>query len=132
MTLALVRPLSFMNLSGGPVAKAARAYGVEVGRIIAVHDDVESAFGRVRAKLGGGLAGHNGLRSLTERLGTRDYPRVRLGIGRQRAGDRRDLADWVLSPFEPDEEPLPMIEAAADCVELIASDGIAAALERYP
>ena len=131
-TLALFRPLGFMNLSGVPVHKAARSYGTSPEQIVAVHDDVESAFGRVRAKLGGGLAGHNGLRSLTERLGTRDYARVRLGIGRQRPGDRRALADWVLSPFEPDEDVMPMIESAADCVELIAREGIEAALERYP
>ena len=70
-----------MNLSGGPVAKAAKAYGLGPDRVVVVHDDLESAFGRVRAKLGGGLAGHNGLRSLAERLGTRDFPRVRLGVG---------------------------------------------------
>ncbi len=97
-----------------------------------VHDDVEAKFGQVRAKLGGGLGGHNGLRSVAERLGTRDFGRVRCGIGRQRAGDRRDLADWVLSPFEPDEDPQPMIQAAADCVELIAREGIEAALAAYP
>ena len=95
-TVALLRPLGFMNLSGGPVQKAVRAYGLGPEQVVCVHDDVEAAFGQVRAKLGGGLGGHNGLRSVAERLGTRDFARVRCGIGRQRAGDRRDLADWVL------------------------------------
>jgi PTH1 family peptidyl-tRNA hydrolase len=99
---------------------------------VVVHDDLESDFGRVRAKQGGGLAGHNGLRSLSDSLGTRDFLRVRLGVGRPRRGDRRDIADWILAPFEPDEDPEPMIAAAADAVELIASDGIDAALSRWP
>ena len=100
-----------MNLSGGPVQKAVRAYGLGPDQVVCVHDDVEATFGQVRAKLGGGLGGHNGLRSVAERLGTRDFGRVRCGIGRQRPGDRRDLADWVLSPFEPDEDPQPMVGA---------------------
>ena len=131
-TVALLRPLGFMNLSGGVVQKAARAYGLAPAQIVCVHDEVELRFGHVRAKLGGGLGGHNGLRSVAERLGTRDFARVRLGVGRQRPGDRRDLADWVLAPFEPDEDPAPMVETAADCVELIAREGIDAALAAYP
>ena len=131
-TVALLRPLAFMNLSGGPVAKAARAYGLEAAQVICVHDDVEARFGQVRAKLGGGLGGHNGLRSVAERLGTRDFGRVRLGVGRPRPGERRDLADWLLSSFEPDEDPAPMVQTAADCVELIAREGIDAALAAYP
>ena len=131
-TVALLRPLGFMNLSGGPVQKAARAYGLEPAQVVCVHDDVEAKYGQVRAKLGGGLGGHNGLRSIAERLGTRDFARVRCGIGRQRPGDRRDLADWVLSRFEDDEDPAPMIGTAADCVELIAREGIEAALAAYP
>ena len=131
-TVALLRPLGFMNLSGGPVQKAVRSYGLGADQVVCVHDDVEAPFGQVRAKSGGGLGGHNGLRSVAERLGTRDFGRVRCGIGRQRAGDRRDLADWVLSPFEPDEDPAPMVSTAADCVELIAREGIEAAIAAYP
>jgi PTH1 family peptidyl-tRNA hydrolase len=130
--LALFAPQEFMNLSGGPVQKAARSYGLGPDRVVVVHDDLESAFGRVRAKLGGGLAGHNGLRSMAERLGTRDFLRVRLGIGRPGRGDRRDVADWVLAPFEPHEDSQPMIDEAADAVELIAREGIEAALVRWP
>ena len=74
-----------MNVSGGPVQTAVKAYGLGPEATVIVHDDLESAFGRVRAKQGGGLAGHNGLRSLADRLGTRDFLRVRLGIGRARA-----------------------------------------------
>jgi PTH1 family peptidyl-tRNA hydrolase len=131
-TLALFRPQEYMNVSGGPVARAAKAYGIDPADVVVVHDDVETEFGRVRAKEGGGLGGHNGLRSLAERLGTRDFPRVRLGVGRPRRGDRRELADWLLAPFELDEDPAPMIEEGADCVELIATDGVDAALARYP
>jgi peptidyl-tRNA hydrolase, PTH1 family len=131
-TVALLRPLGYMNLSGGPVQKAARAYGLAPEQIVCVHDDVEARFGQVRAKLGGGLGGHNGLRSVAERLGSRDFGRVRCGIGRQRAGDRRDLADWVLATFEDDEDPAPMVEAAADCVELIVREGMEAAIAAYP
>jgi len=131
-TVALLRPLGFMNLSGAPVQKAARAYGLEPAQVICVHDEVEIAFGQVRAKLGGGLGGHNGLRSVAERLGTRDFGRVRCGVGRPGPGERRDLADWLLSPFEPDEDPEPMVGKAADCVELIAREGIDAAVAAYP
>ena len=128
----MLRPLEYMNVSGGPVEKAARAYGLAAEEVVVVHDDVEAGFGQVRAKLGGGLGGHNGLRSIADRLGTRDFLRVRLGVGRHRRGDRRDLADWLLAPFEPDEDAEPMITAGADCVELIAREGIEAALERVP
>jgi PTH1 family peptidyl-tRNA hydrolase len=131
-TVALLRPLGFMNLSGGPVQKAVRAYGLEPGQVICVHDDVEARFGQVRAKLGDGLGGHNGLRSVAECLGTRDFGRVRLGVGRPGPGERRDLADWLLSPFEPDEDPAPMVATAADCVELIAREGMQAAIAAYP
>lgn len=131
-TVALLRPLGFMNLSGGPVQKAVRAYGLEAGQVICVHDDVEARFGQVRAKLGDGLGGHNGLRSVAERLGTRDFGRVRCGVGRPGPGERRALADWLLSPFEPDEDPEPMVALAADCVDLIAREGMAAALAEYP
>jgi PTH1 family peptidyl-tRNA hydrolase len=131
-TVALLRPLGYMNLSGGPVQKAARAYGLEPAQVICVHDEVEIAFGQVRAKLGGGLGGHNGLRSVAERLGTRDFGRVRCGVGRPGPGERRDLADWLLSPFELDEDPEPMVGTAAGCVELIARAGIEAAIAAYP
>ena len=131
-TVALLRPLGFMNLSGTPVQRTARAYGLAPEQVICVHDDVEARFGQVRAKLGGGLGGHNGLRSVAERLGTRDFGRVRLGVGRPGPGERRDLADWLLSPFELGEDPEPMVSIAADCVELITREGIEAAVAAYP
>jgi PTH1 family peptidyl-tRNA hydrolase len=130
-TLALFAPQEYMNLSGGPVAKAAEAYGLDPERVVVVHDDLESAFGRVRPKVGGGLAGHNGLRSIAERLGTRDFLRIRLGIGRPRRGDTRDIADWILAPFELDEDPQPMIDGGAECVEIFAREGPDAALARF-
>src|SRR4029077_4720627 len=108
-TVALLRPLGVMNLSGGPGRQAMRADGLDPSEGICVPDDVEARFGQVRAKLGGGLGGHNGLRSVAELLGTRDFGRVRCGVGRPGPGERRDLADWLLSPFEPDEDPAPMV-----------------------
>lgn len=129
--VALLEPETFMNLVGQSVQKAARFYKLPPAAIVAVHDDVELDFGVVRAKAGGGLKGHNGLRSLKDSLGTPDFLRVRMGVGRPRRGERRDLADWLLAPFEPDEDPQPMIDAAVDCVELLALEGIAAAEARY-
>src|SRR5690349_12637056 len=97
--VALLEPETYMNLSGRPVQKAAAFYKLPPEAVIVVHDDIDLDFDRVRAKAGGGLKGHNGLRSLADSLGTRDFLRVRIGIGRPQRGDRRDVADWVLAPF---------------------------------
>ena len=104
-----------MNLSGPPVANAARFYKLEPQDVIVVYDDIEVDFDSIRAKAGGGLKGHNGLRSMADALGTRDFLRVRLGVGRPRRGDPRGIADFVLAPFEEDEDPRPD-RAGADCV----------------
>lgn len=129
--VALLEPETYMNVSGRSAARAARFYKLPPGAVVAVYDDIELPFGRVKARAGGGLKGHNGLRSLAESLGTRDFLRVRCGLGRPERGDRRDIADWVLAPFEPHEDPAPMIAAAADCVEAIVVDGIEAAERAY-
>ncbi len=130
--VGLLAPETYMNLSGPPVAKAARFYKLAPADVILIHDDIDVDFDRVRAKAGGGLKGHNGLRSLAEALGSRDFARVRLGVGRPRRGDRRDIADFVLAPFDADEDPEPMITRAADCVQLILDEGIDAAERAYP
>jgi peptidyl-tRNA hydrolase, PTH1 family len=130
--VGLLMPDTFMNLSGPPAATAARFYKLPPEAVIVVHDDVDVDFDRVRAKAGGGLKGHNGLRSLAEALGTREFTRVRLGVGRPRRGDAREVADFVLAPFEPDEDPEPMIERGADCVQRILDDGIEDAERAYP
>jgi PTH1 family peptidyl-tRNA hydrolase len=130
--IALLEPETFMNNSGASVGAAARFYKLDAADVVVVHDDIGVDYGRVRAKAGGGLQGHNGLRSIAEALGTREFVRVRLGLGRPGRGDRREIADWVLAPFDDDEDPAAMITAAADCVELILVDGIEAATAAYP
>jgi len=122
--LALLKPETYMNLSGQSLAAAARFYKAEPEAIVVVHDDVDLDPGRLQVRLGGGLAGHNGLRSVRQALGTADFLRVRVGVGRPGRGDRRPVADYVLSAFEPDEDADAWIAAAADAVETLARDGL--------
>ena len=129
--IALLEPQTFMNLSGRSAAAAARFYKLPASLVIVVFDESELAFGRVRARSGGGLKGHNGLRSMAEALGTADFLRVRCGVGRPGHGDRRDVADYVLAPFAPEEDPTHLIDLAADCVEEILRNGIDAAEQAY-
>src|ERR671923_1253709 len=103
LRLALLKPETYMNVSGKSVAAARKFFKVDPGDLLIVHDDVDLATGRLQARLGGGLAGHNGLRSIASGLGTPDFLRLRIGVGRPRRGDPRDVSDYVLSPFEPDE-----------------------------
>jgi PTH1 family peptidyl-tRNA hydrolase len=120
----LLKPLTLMNLSGEAVAGACQYYKIEVSDLLVVTDDVNLPLGRLRARGGGSEGGHNGLRSIVEHLGTIEYPRLRVGVGR---GDSRwDLADHVLSRFEPDEVPVmsAAIERAADAVEVWVAEGI--------
>lgn len=125
--VTLARPHSYMNLSGGPVAALAAFYKLSPERVVVIHDELDVPFGGVRLKLGGGDNGHNGLRSVTGRLGTRDYHRVRVGIGRPPG--RQDPADFVLSDFRPAErKELPLVlELAADAVETLLRAGLATA-----
>ncbi|MCK9893168.1 aminoacyl-tRNA hydrolase [Frankia sp. AgB32] len=127
----LARPLSFMNLSGGPVGAARTFYKVDPARIIVLHDELDIPFGAVRLKRGGGDNGHNGLRSISSTLGTRDYLRVRIGIGRPPG--RMDPADFVLRDFgttERRELPL-LVENAADAVEMLIKDGLEPTQNRF-
>ena len=115
--VALLLPMTYMNRSGQAVAEAARFYRISVEHILAVHDEVELPFADVRLKEGGGLGGHNGLRSMEQHLGTRDFWRLRVGVGRP-SSSRVTLADFVLSDFsEPREEVLLLISSAADLAE---------------
>ncbi len=115
--VALVLPMTFMNRSGVAVGEAARYYRVPPTSVLAIHDEVELPFGEVRLKEGGGLGGHNGLRSMEQALGSRDFWRVRVGVGRS-DNPRISLADFVLSPFtEPVEDVLLTIGRAADLAE---------------
>ena len=129
--VALLEPETFMNLSGRSVRTAARFYKLAPDEVIVVYDDIELPFDRVRAKAGGGLKGHNGLRSMADSLGTPDFLRVRCGVGRPRRGDPRSIADYVLAAFYEDEDPSDLIERAADCTETIVLDGIGEAERRY-
>ncbi len=99
--VGLLKPETYMNESGRSIAAAARFFKAPAGMLLVVHDDVDLDEGRLQARRGGGLAGHNGLRSIAEALGTRDFLRLRIGVGRPGRGDRRSVADFVLSPFEP-------------------------------
>lgn len=123
----LAVPNVYMNTSGGPVKALLNFYSLPVEALVVVHDELDIPFGQVRIKTGGGEGGHNGLRSISSALGTKDYVRVRVGIGRPPG--RMDPADYVLRRFATPERPeLPMlISDAADAVELVANQGVIAA-----
>ena len=130
--VALLVPQTFMNASGDAVGPAAGALHAAPERVLVVHDELDLPFGAVRGKVGGGHGGHNGLRSVSARLGGGGYARVRLGIGRPPADFRGDPADWVLMRFtEPREEVDAMVARAADMVELAIAEGMDAAIERF-
>ncbi|MEU5991860.1 aminoacyl-tRNA hydrolase [Spirillospora sp. NPDC047418] len=123
----LAKPRSFMNESGGPVKGLCDFYKVPVERLVVVHDELDIPFGAVRLKRGGGDNGHNGLRSVTKSLGSREYPRVRFGVGRPPG--RMDAAAFVLKDFSAAERRDLALEVdrAADAVEALMLDGLAAA-----
>ena len=122
--LVLVKPLTYMNLSGGPVVAVAQFHKIPPARVIAVHDELDIPYGQLRVKCGGGEGGHNGLRSMSKSLGTKDYVRVRFGIGRPPG--RQDPADYVLSDFSSVErkELEFLVDRAADMVESVVTRGV--------
>ncbi|AZS37337.1 Peptidyl-tRNA hydrolase [Microbacterium lemovicicum] len=129
--LVLAKSNSFMNTSGGPVSALAAYYGIAPERVVVVHDELDIPFDTIKLKVGGGHGGHNGVRDIAKALGTADFPRVRVGIGRPVG--RQDPADWVLDPFGAAERPnLPiLISDAADAVEELIGDGLLAAQQRH-
>jgi PTH1 family peptidyl-tRNA hydrolase len=129
--VTLARPQAYMNLSGGPVAALAAFYKLSPDRIVVLHDELDIPFGAVRLKLGGGDNGHNGLRSITSALGTRDYYRVRFGIGRPPG--RMDPATFVLRDFTPAErKELPFaVDRSADATETLITKGLTEAQNTY-
>jgi PTH1 family peptidyl-tRNA hydrolase len=131
LRVALLKPETYMNVSGKSISAAGRFFKAEPESLLVVHDDVDLEPGRLQARAGGGLAGHNGLRSIASALGTQDFLRLRIGVGRPGRGDRRPVADYVLSPFSPDEDVDTLISRAADAVEAIASDGVESAQQRF-
>lgn len=130
-SVVLAKPRSFMNDSGGPVVNAARFFKIAPERVVVVHDELDLPFGTLRLKRGGGDGGHNGLKSITSALGSKDYVRVRIGIGRPPG--RQDPADFVLREFAAAERrDVPVdIDRAADAVEMVLSDGLEATQLRY-
>lgn len=129
--VVLARPSTYMNESGQPVGQLARFHSIDPDRIIAIHDDVDLDFDSVRLKRGGGEGGHNGLRSMTSHLGSRDYLRVRAGVGRPPG--RMDTADYVLGRFSAQERTaLPIfVSDLADAVEALIADGLEPAQQRF-
>lgn len=129
--LVLAKPNNFMNLSGGPVAQLLRFYDLDATRLIVLHDDLDIPFDTVRLKSGGGHGGHNGIRDIAAAIGTADFTRVRIGIGRPPG--RQDAADFVLKPFSGAErEVLPsLLSDATDATELVITDGLLAAQARF-
>lgn len=131
LRLALLQPLTFMNVSGRSVAAALRFYKLAPDALVVVHDEIDLEVGDVRAKWGGGLAGHNGLRSLRESLGTADFARVRIGVGRPERGDRRPVADWVLTPFPAEVDVEALVARGAECTRDVVREGVDAAMRRW-
>jgi PTH1 family peptidyl-tRNA hydrolase len=129
--LILAKPNSFMNLSGGPVAGLLRFYDLDPARLIVLHDELDIPFDTVRLKSGGGHGGHNGIRDIAAAIGTPDFVRVRIGIGRPPG--RQDAADFVLKPFTGAErEVLPsLLSDAVDATELVITEGLLAAQTRF-
>jgi peptidyl-tRNA hydrolase, PTH1 family len=131
LRLALLKPETYMNLSGQSLSAAARFFKVAPEAIAVVHDEVDLEHGRLQVRLGGGLAGHNGLRSVKQALGSADFLRVRVGVGRPGRGDRRPVADYVLSPFAPEDDRDGLVSRAADAIETLAVDGLDEAQRRF-
>jgi len=129
--VALLKPGTYMNESGRSVAAAARFYKVEPDAVLILHDEGDFDLGRLQARKGGGLAGHNGLRSIAQHLRTQDFLRLRIGVGRPERGDPRPLADYVLSDFTPADDAESIVNRAADAVESLDAEGLAAAQARF-
>ncbi len=129
--VVLAKPRTYMNVSGGPVAGLAAYFSVPVEDLVVLHDDLDLGFGVVRLKRGGGEGGHNGLRSISASVGTRDYLRVRFGIARPPG--RQDAADYVLKRFSGAErQDLELaVDLAADAAEALLADGLEPAQNRF-
>ncbi|MDD2335973.1 MAG: aminoacyl-tRNA hydrolase [Geobacteraceae bacterium] len=128
--LILLKPQTFMNLSGRSVTEVARFYKISCEEIIVVHDDLDIPFGRVRLKKGGGHGGHNGLRSIFSDFGSGDFIRLRIGIGRPVRGD---VVDYVLHPFSANEmqDLASVLDGAVDTLESLFSDGLEKTMSLY-
>jgi peptidyl-tRNA hydrolase, PTH1 family len=131
LRLALLEPETYMNESGRSLGAAARFFKVDPSSVLVVHDEVDLEPGRLQLRLGGGLAGHNGLRSIADGLGSREFLRLRIGVGRPGRGDPRAVADYVLAPFAPEEDVDALVARSADAVETLAREGLERAQASY-
>jgi peptidyl-tRNA hydrolase, PTH1 family len=129
--IALLKPDTYMNESGRSLSAATRFFKAEPDALLVVHDDVDLEPGRLQARAGGGLAGHNGLRSIAQALRTQDFLRLRIGVGRPGRGDRRSVSDYVLSGFEPGEDVDALVTRSADAVETLIRDGLETTQARF-
>ena len=129
--IALLKPETYMNESGQAVGAAARFFKVDPDAVLVVHDEGDFDLGRLQLRMGGGLAGHNGLRSIASHLKTQDFLRLRIGVGRPGRGDPRDLADYVLTDFEPEDDAETLVARAADAVELLLREGLEEGQRRF-
>lgn len=129
--VALLKPETYMNESGSSIQAAVRFFKVAPDALLVVHDDVDLPVGRLQARLGGGLAGHNGLRSIAQRLGTKEFLRLRIGVGRPERGDPRPVADYVLSPFAPEDDAAAIIGLASDALEALVVSGLTEAQRQF-
>ncbi|PWF88756.1 aminoacyl-tRNA hydrolase [Kocuria rosea] len=129
--MVLAKPMTYMNTSGGPVAGLAKFYDIPAERVIAVHDEIDIPFAALKLKIGGGEGGHNGLRDMSKALSTKDYYRVRVGVGRPPG--RMDAASYVLKPFSSTEgKELPfLLDDAADAVEHLVENGLLEAQQKF-
>jgi PTH1 family peptidyl-tRNA hydrolase len=128
---ALLQPQTFMNLSGRSVAAAMRFYKLKPDALVVVHDEIDLPLGDVRAKFAGGLAGHNGLRSLRESLGTAEFARVRIGVGRPERGEQIPVADWLLRPFPAEVDVAALVDRGTECTLAVVRDGVDAAMAQF-
>jgi PTH1 family peptidyl-tRNA hydrolase len=124
---ALLKPETYMNDSGKSVGAAARFFKLDADAVLVVHDEGDFDLGRLQLRIGGGSAGHNGLRSIAQHLRSPDFMRLRVGVGRPERGDPRPLADYVLSDFAPHDDAEALVARAADAVETLDADGIESA-----
>jgi peptidyl-tRNA hydrolase, PTH1 family len=129
--VGLLKPGTYMNESGRSVGAAARFYKLEPDAVLVVHDEIDLDYGRLQARHGGGLAGHNGLRSVASHLNSSDFLRLRVGVGRPGRGDPRQPTDHVLANFTPDEDVETLIARAADAVETLDAEGLDRAQAKF-
>ena len=129
--VALLKPQTYMNDSGRSLGAAARFFKADPADVLVVHDEVDLEPGRLQARLGGGLAGHNGLRSVAQHLQTGDFLRLRVGVGRPGRGDPRPVADFVLGPFDETVDVDGIVTRAADAVETLVREGLEEAQQRF-